>query len=90
MALHGDIVVPREAVDRVDVLDAPLSSIRGVRAPGTGFPGVIAYGTYRRRGGKDFFAVRRGQRAARLSLEGHEFDAIVLGTDDPERLAASF
>jgi hypothetical protein len=89
MALHGDIAVPRDAVDSVEVLDAPLSSIRGVRAPGTGIPGLIAYGTFRRRGGKDFVAVRRGQRAARLSLTGQAFDAIVLAADDPEQLAAS-
>lgn len=89
MALHGDIVVPRDAVDSVEVLDAPLSTIRGVRAPGTGFPGLIAYGTFRKRGGKYFVAVRRGQRAARLSLTGQAFDEIVLGADHPELLAAS-
>jgi hypothetical protein len=69
------------------VLDAPMSRARGLRAPGTGVPGLVAYGTYRGCGWKDFLAMRRGQRAIRLSLTGHEFASIVLGVKDPEGLA---
>ena len=88
MALHGEIDVPRKSIRSVEVVDAPLSRLQGVRAPGTGFPGLIAYGTFRHRHGKDFIAVRRGQQAVRLTLGGHEFAALILGVDDPEQLVA--
>jgi len=86
LALHGEIDVPRSSIRSVEVVDAPLSRLRGARAPGTGFPGLIAYGTFRHRHGKDFLAVRRGQQAVRLSLAEHEFAALIIGVGAPERV----
>src|SRR5947209_18177777 len=55
---------PRSAVESVQVVDRPWQAIRGLRVPGTGLPAVVARGTWRYRGGKDFVAVygtkRRG------------------------------
>jgi hypothetical protein len=84
LALHGDITVPRWAVQQVDIVDAPLKALKGWRAPGTGVPLLIAYGTWRHSGVKDFAAVRRGQRAVRLTLERQEFAELMIGITDPE------
>jgi hypothetical protein len=79
--------MPRWAVQHVEVVNAPLKAIKGWRAPGTGVPRLIAYGTFRRSSGKDFVAVRRGQRAVRLTLARQEFSALMIGTADPDSLA---
>ena len=57
---HGDIAVPLSAVREVSVEPDPWSALRGIRAPGTGFPGVIAYGVRRMTGGRPDFAAILG------------------------------
>jgi len=88
MAFHGNIVVPRDALQGAEVVDDPFRSIRGIRAPGSAIPFVGAYGTFRHKGKKAFVAVHRGERAVRLSLAGQKFESIVLGVADPEQLVA--
>jgi hypothetical protein len=39
-----------------------LGALRGIRAPGTGVPCLLAYGTRRSPGGKDLALVRGGRR----------------------------
>ena len=56
-ALHGDITVPRSDVESIEHVDDLWPYLRGIRAPGTGFPGVIMLGTKRGRGYRDFCAV---------------------------------
>jgi hypothetical protein len=46
-ALRGDVRVPLAAVCDIRWVDNLWPELRGVRAPGTGFPGVIALGTRR-------------------------------------------
>ena len=87
-ALHDDVFVPRAAVVDAVVLEHPLRELRGIRAPGTGWPGVIALGTWRRRGGKDFVAVRRATCGVRVDLDGVEFDRLVVSCDDPDAVVA--
>ena len=88
MTLHGDIAVPRDSLRRAEVVNHPMSRVRGLRLPGTGFPGLVAMGTYRGQYGKEFYAIWKGQHAVRLLLEGHEFAAIMVGMKEPERLVA--
>ena len=45
-----------------------VGELRGLRAPGTGIPGVIALGTWRSKGAKDFAAVYRGGPAVVVEL----------------------
>ena len=90
-AFHGDIIIPRSCVRGAEVVD-PFYKIRGWRAPGTAAPFLGAYGTYRRRGHKEFLALRwrrraSDRRAIRLSLEGHHFDAVAVSVPDPEATA---
>lgn len=68
-AVHGDVRVPLAAVVSVAVVDDVRSALRGVRAPGTGLPGVLMYGTLRYPGGRDFAAVRYGRPAVQVDLD---------------------
>jgi hypothetical protein len=69
-ALHGNLAVPRAAVRNVRMTDQPFAELRGLRFPGTGFPGLIELGTYRARDRKpDFYAVYRGRPAIVVDLD---------------------
>jgi hypothetical protein len=87
-ALHGDVSVPRTAVRAVEVEPQPFSKLRGLRAPGTGWPGRIALGTWRKRGGKkDFVAVYRGRPAVILTLDDDVgYDRLVISVDSPDEV----
>ena len=45
--VRGDAPIPLTAVRGARAVENPWKELRGVRAPGTGFPGVIALGTRR-------------------------------------------
>ena len=85
---HGDIRVPVAAVRDVRSTDDPWSELRGIRAPGTGMPGVIAVGTRRGGGIKDFAAVHGQGSAVVVELEGAEYGRLVVTEEDAESAAA--
>jgi len=87
-AFRGDVRVPLTAVRDVRVAEDPRLELRGMRAPGTGFPGVIALGS-RRGQGHDFAAVYRNRPAVVVDLDGAEFDRLVITVPDPESTAAA-
>ena len=80
--------VPLAAVGAVRVSDDPWSELRGMRAPGTGLPRVIALGTWRHSSGRDFVAVYGKRRAVVVDLAGVRFARLVVSTPDAERVAA--
>lgn len=87
--VHGDIRVPLSAVTAVRVVDSAWhGELRGVRAPGTGVPSVIAVGTRRGGFGKDFAAVHGKGPAIVIELEGAEYGRLVLTANDAEAMAA--
>ena len=88
-ALHGDIRVPRDAVEELHVSRSPFRELRGTRAPGTGIPRVIALGTWRHRGGKDFAALYRGKPAVILRLRDAPFERLLIAADDADAVAAA-
>jgi hypothetical protein len=47
--------------------------LRGVRAPGTGFPYLILLGTMRYRGGKDFTAIYKKRAVNVYQFEDYDF-----------------
>jgi hypothetical protein len=84
-ALRGDVRVPRSSVRVVRATDQAWSELRGVRAPGTGWPGVIALGT--RRGGiRDFSAVYGHRPAVVVELQGAEFERLVVSVRDADEV----
>jgi len=84
----GDIAVPLGSVRAVSVAQDPWTALRGIRAPGTGWPGVIALG--HRRGGviHDFAAVYRHTPAVVVDLAGERFDRLVVSSADADGVAA--
>jgi hypothetical protein len=69
-AFHDDVSVPLSAVRAVSVEPQPWAALRGIRAPGTGFPGVIAYGVRRMTGERqDFVAILRGRPVVRVEAD---------------------
>jgi hypothetical protein len=81
-AMKGRLDVPLAAVQLVETAPAGIKP-RGLRAPGSYWPGLIAAGTYRRRGGKEFWSVRNPARAIVISLAGADYDRIVVEVADP-------
>jgi hypothetical protein len=88
-ALHGELRAARSALRGVEVLDDALGAVHGMRAPGTGIPGVVAVGTFRTGGNKTFAVVHHDTpRGVRVRLEGAGYDEWVVGCSDPEALVA--
>ncbi len=86
-ALHGDVRVPLEQVRAIRKVD-PWRSLRGLRAPGTGIPYVLAYGTFRSRKGKDFAAVKGRGAAVLVELECRKpFKRLLVSAADAGRIA---
>lgn len=85
-ALHGDVRLPRAAVLAARVADAPMTEVRGLRMPGSALPWVVALGTWRRRGAKDFVAVRHRHPGVVVELDPHQagFSRLLVSVADPE------
>ena len=68
-AMYHEVRVPLATVRAITVEPDPWCALRGIRAPGTGVPGVIAYGVRRATGGRpDFAAVHGRGPAVRVEL----------------------
>jgi hypothetical protein len=87
-AFHGDVRVPVGAIQSVSVEADPWKAIRGIRAPGTGWPRVIAYGVRRRVGDRpDFVAVLRNRPAVRVELGSpSKFARLLVSVDEAQNV----
>lgn len=85
-AVHGDFSVPLSAAREVYIVSGPFAELRGIRWPGTGFPGVIALGTWRFAEGRDFVALYGQQRAVEIDLVECEFARLLIGASNPETI----
>ena len=65
------------------------AALRGIRAPGTGLPYVIAYGTRRFSGGKDLALVHGGRRPGlRVDFDDDApYSRLVMTVADPQATA---
>jgi hypothetical protein len=86
-ALHSDVRVPLSAVTAVRAVDDAWPELRGIRAPGTGIPGVIAVGTRRGSFGKDFAVVHGKGPAVVVELDGAEYSRLVVTTENAAAVA---
>lgn len=76
-----DLVVDRAAIAKLQLTDEPATWLRGVRAPGTQLPRLIALGTWRSAQGDDFVAIRHGRPGVVIDLEGDaQFTRLILST----------
>lgn len=79
---------PLSAVTRVRAARPVRREIRGLRAPGTGLPGVAWIGHWRGRG-HDFVAVYGSHAGVVVELDGAAYDRFVVSVDDPEAVVAA-
>jgi hypothetical protein len=79
------------SVQIVRVSEDPWRDLRGMRAPGTGFPGVIMLGTTRGRGVRDFAAVYGHRRGVVVELKGATWTRFLISCRDdaPEDVVAA-
>lgn len=76
--LHGDLRVPLDDIEAVDVVADTFTAVRGLRAPGLELPGRTRIGTWRRPGGRAFVVARRGRQGLRVTLHRHRLTELVL------------
>ncbi|MFZ1994949.1 MAG: hypothetical protein WAU75_12625 [Solirubrobacteraceae bacterium] len=86
-AMRREVRVPLSCVTTVCADPDPWGALRGIRAPGTGIPGVVAYGVRRVTGGAPDFAALHGRGpAVRIDLApGAAFGRIMVTVDDAQR-----
>jgi hypothetical protein len=85
-SLHADIRVPLRHIDSVESSENPRRLLKGIRAPGTGFPGIIMLGTMRWKGKKDFCVVYLRHSAVVVSLRDEPFARLIVTSDQAEQL----
>jgi hypothetical protein len=86
-ALRGGMRIPLDRIREVRVSEQPFAAIRGLRAPGTAIPGVVALGTWRsRRHGRSFVAAYRGRPALVIEFDGGSVDRVIVSIDDAAQL----
>lgn len=86
---RDDIVIPRTNIRSVTLTDDPWIWVRGIRAPGAEIPLVIAVGTWKFHGGKDFLAIKGKRQAVVIDLVDSEFSRVLLSTKHAPDLIAS-
>jgi uncharacterized protein len=84
---HSNIRVPLSAVRDIRSVDDPWGELRGLRAPGTGVPGVISVGTRRGGGVKDFVVVHGRGPAVVVDMDGAEFGRFVVTNERAQEVA---
>ena len=82
-----DLVAPRDSIRSVAITEDPWIWIRGIRSPGASIPLMLATGTWKFHGGKDFLLIKGKQRAAVvIDLEGEEYSRIIVSTTHASKL----
>jgi hypothetical protein len=80
-SFHRIIRAPKNSLILTKEMADPWSRVEGmsgVRAPGTGIPGVIMLGTLRRKKAKDFVAVYGRGSATVFEFQGQPFERWIL------------
>lgn len=83
--LHGDLRIPWSAVQSITVLEDAIAAVHGLKAPGTGIPGIVAVGTYWGRDGRTLAVVHhQTRRGVKVTLKAGSFGTLIIGAEDAE------
>ena len=82
-SLNFDLKNVRGATDDSSFIKDGL----GLRAPGTGFPGLIAEGTFYKKGDRIFALWHKGQQVVVVELQNSFYDRLAIGCKDAKKLA---
>lgn len=95
LAVRGDVRVPAAAVRTIEVVDAPLARVKGLRLRnfkkvGGYWPGLFAYGSFLDGSITTslFAAVGRQPRGLEVTLDGAQYTRLIVGLDDPDQAKA--
>lgn len=77
---RNDLVFPMASIASVARVDNARKPIRGVRLPGTGWPGRVALGSWRTRRTVDFVAVYRNDAGYLVEFDGQRFDRLIVSS----------
>lgn len=88
-AVHGEPRAPLSSVTAARAVADVWTELRGMRSPGTVFPGEIMLGTTRGQFGKDFCAVSKHRAGVVVEMEGQEFKRFLVSTDGSEQVVAA-
>ncbi len=83
LSLRSELRFPLACVTGITADPTIGSEPKGVRAPGTQVPGLLTAGTFHRDGNRAFWNIRRGTHAVVITLEGAQFDQLVIDVGDP-------
>jgi hypothetical protein len=86
-ALQGSFTVPLHKVRGATEDPNYIRSGLGLRSPGTGLPGLIARGTFRKIGEKVLSLWGHNQQIVVVELNDSKWDRLVLGCDNAKKLA---
>lgn len=87
-AFQGTIRIPLAHVRGATEDEGFRGGELGLRAPGTGIPGMLSAGTYYKSGDSQFAFITRGTHPVVIELKHEKWDRLVLGVDDPRQAAA--
>lgn len=86
-ALQGSFEVPLGKIRGATDDSGYLKESLGLRSPGTGFPGLIAEGTFRKDGQHTLSLWRKGQEIVVVELTDSKWDRVLIGCPDAKNLA---
>jgi hypothetical protein len=88
--VHGDIHVPLSSVRSISVVDDVIHAVHGLKMPGSRIPGVFAMGTFISGNSVTFAIVHhQNKRGIRVALQNAKYDALIVGSEEPEKLVTS-
>lgn len=88
-AFHGDLRIPVTSITGAEVIEDARHGVGGIKVIGTGMRGVVEVGTFRKQGRTTFAVVHHDTpRGVAVHLQGADYDELIIGSPDPERLIA--
>ena len=88
LALRRSLIVPYSTIRDVRVEEAPWPGVVHLQRLGTHVPGAACLGTFWVDGEKRFYFFLKGDRVVDFVLDEHPYRRIVIGTREPDVLAA--
>ena len=88
-SLQKSIRIPLTHVRGATADDGYRGRELGLRAPGTGLPGILHAGTFYKDGDRQFVFIARKTHPVVIELANEKWRRIVLGVEDARRTAAA-
>ncbi len=85
-ALQGSFTIPLTHVRGASEDPNYAQAGMGIRSPGTGFPGLVAEGTFHKDGDSVLSLWHRGQEIVVIEIQDSKWDRLVIGCDDARAL----